>query len=206
MIQSFYCSRYSYINFQLFRKSLKKHVNAVLSALGDPPAYDLAPAADLAAHKLATKTVQLQGNNTQAPGKLCITNVTFALISFCQTSFIVAIQVGPVMNQTENSPLLHMEEVKSLCPAEIISFQHLVSSENRTHFKSEEHQRECQYRGTWSCRYEKRCAVVKLQSECNSSFNVSLSFTESTQLDLHVTNWTAGESMDAGTNNYILVM
>ena len=79
---------------------MKKHVNAVLSALGDPPAAELAPAADLApavdvapaadlppvinaAHELASKTVQLQGNNTQAPGKLCITNVTFALISFC---------------------------------------------------------------------------------------------------------------------------
>ena len=73
---------------------MEKHVNAVLSALGDPPAADLAPAVDVApaadlppvinaAHELASKTVQLQGNNTQAPGKLCITNVTFALISFC---------------------------------------------------------------------------------------------------------------------------
>ena len=73
---------------------MKKHVNAVLSALGDPPAADLAPAVDVApaadlppvinaAHELASKTVQLQGNNTQAPGKLCITNVIFASISFC---------------------------------------------------------------------------------------------------------------------------
>ena len=45
-------------------------------------------------------------------------------------------------------------------------------------------------------------------TECKSSDNASSFVTESTQLELHASNWslTAGESMDAGTNDDNFVM
>ena len=40
-----------------------------------------------------------------------------------------------------------------------------------------------------------------LQLPWQLAFTITCLLTESTQLDLHVSNWTAGESMDAGTND-----
>ena len=85
---------YTNINFQLFRKSLKKHVVAVLHALGGDPAIGDAPAlgdplalGDVPA--AAARPVLLQvRHNTQTPGNLCVKSV---MLFSCQYIFIVAI-------------------------------------------------------------------------------------------------------------------
>ena len=74
------------INFQLFRKSLKKHVTAVLHALGADPAIVADPAIGAApaigdapalrgAPAAALHVLLPVQNNTQTAGNLCVKSV-----------------------------------------------------------------------------------------------------------------------------------